>query len=120
MVEKIERILDTTVKKADQVKAQTATALEDAARKLREVDISAKSEDVKRILIFLREHHSNIIVPSGQYCNHEQYGHIKGKNPKIIRCIDTCKYRRNCNRYCLGDGCTGHQGENISAKTAFG
>lgn len=50
MAEKIERMVDTTVKKADQVKAQTVNALEEAARKLREVDISAKSEDVKRIL----------------------------------------------------------------------
>jgi len=50
MVEKIDRMIDTTVKKADQVKVQTADALEEAARKLREADISAKSEDVKRIL----------------------------------------------------------------------
>jgi ElaB/YqjD/DUF883 family membrane-anchored ribosome-binding protein len=50
MAEKIERILDTTASRADQVKNQTADALEEAARKLREASASAKSEEIKRIL----------------------------------------------------------------------
>ncbi len=50
MAEKIERVLDTTVPRAEQVKIQTADALEDAARRLREANLAGKSEEVKRIL----------------------------------------------------------------------
>ena len=50
MPEKIEHVLDTTVNRADQVKLQTADALEEAARRLRGTDLSGKSEEVKRIL----------------------------------------------------------------------
>jgi ElaB/YqjD/DUF883 family membrane-anchored ribosome-binding protein len=38
------------VARADQYKIQTAEALEEAARKLRSADISAKGEDVRQIL----------------------------------------------------------------------
>ena len=44
------RIVNTGVASADQLKIQTAEALEDAARKLRSADMSAKGEDVKHIL----------------------------------------------------------------------
>jgi ElaB/YqjD/DUF883 family membrane-anchored ribosome-binding protein len=43
-------MVDTTVAKADHVKVQTADALEEAARKLRESDISLKGDEVKAIL----------------------------------------------------------------------
>ena len=50
MAEKVERMVDTTVASADSLKVQTADALEEAARKLREADLSAKADDVKAIL----------------------------------------------------------------------
>lgn len=50
MTEKVDRIVDTTVAKADNVKVQTADALEEAARKLREADMSVSGENVKAIL----------------------------------------------------------------------
>ncbi len=48
--EAAERMVDTGVAGADRLKIQTAEALEDAARKLRAADVSAKGEDVKHIL----------------------------------------------------------------------
>jgi ElaB/YqjD/DUF883 family membrane-anchored ribosome-binding protein len=43
-------IVDTTVARADNVKVKTADALEEAARKLREADLSARGDDVTAIL----------------------------------------------------------------------
>ena len=43
-------MVDTTVAKADHMKVQTADALEEAARKLREADLSLKGDEVKAIL----------------------------------------------------------------------
>lgn len=42
--------MDTTFAGAERVKVQTADALEEAARKLREASITAKGEDIKAIL----------------------------------------------------------------------
>ena len=50
MAEKVERIVDTTVARAENVKVQTADALEDAVRRLREADLESRGEDVKAIL----------------------------------------------------------------------
>jgi ElaB/YqjD/DUF883 family membrane-anchored ribosome-binding protein len=41
---------DSTIVKTDHLKVQTADALEEAARKLRNVDISEKVDDVRKIL----------------------------------------------------------------------
>ena len=48
--EAAERMVNTGVAGADRLKIQTAEALEDAARKLRAADVSAKGDDVKHIL----------------------------------------------------------------------
>lgn len=50
MTENVDRIVDTTVAKADNVKVQTADALEEAARKLRQADVSVSGENIKAIL----------------------------------------------------------------------
>ena len=44
-----EKMKDTNPK-ADHLKSQTADALEEAARKLRNVDLAEKTDDVRRIL----------------------------------------------------------------------
>jgi len=46
----IDRMVNRGVSGADQMKLQTAEALEDAARKLRNTDIATHGEDVKHIL----------------------------------------------------------------------
>jgi ElaB/YqjD/DUF883 family membrane-anchored ribosome-binding protein len=43
-------MVDTSVAKADHMKVQTADALEEAARKLREADISLKGDEIKAML----------------------------------------------------------------------
>ena len=48
--ETADRMVNTGVASADHLKIQTAEALEEAARKLRSADVSAKGEDVKHIL----------------------------------------------------------------------
>jgi ElaB/YqjD/DUF883 family membrane-anchored ribosome-binding protein len=45
-----EKVEDLTSVKTDQLKVQTADALEEAARKLRSIDISEKADEVKKIL----------------------------------------------------------------------
>lgn len=50
MAENVNRMVDTTVAKADNMKVQTADALEEAARKLREADLSIKGDEVKAML----------------------------------------------------------------------
>lgn len=60
MVEKVEKILEETSMKADQLKRQTADALEEAAKKLREAGLSPKAEDVKRIISDVQERVSRL------------------------------------------------------------
>jgi ElaB/YqjD/DUF883 family membrane-anchored ribosome-binding protein len=48
--ETTDRVVNAGVAGADSLKIQTAEALENAARKLRSADVSAKGEDVKHIL----------------------------------------------------------------------
>ena len=48
--ETADRLVNAGVAGADHLKIQTAEALEDAARKLRRADVSAKGEEVKQIL----------------------------------------------------------------------
>jgi ElaB/YqjD/DUF883 family membrane-anchored ribosome-binding protein len=48
--ETADRMVSAGVAGADHLKLQTAEALEEAARKLRRADVSAKGEDVKMIL----------------------------------------------------------------------
>lgn len=50
MAENVEHLVDTTVAKADNLKVQTADVLEEAARRLREADLSVKGNEVKAIL----------------------------------------------------------------------
>jgi ElaB/YqjD/DUF883 family membrane-anchored ribosome-binding protein len=45
-----EKIKDLTNLKTDHLKTQTADALEDAAKKLRNVDLSEKTDDIRKIL----------------------------------------------------------------------
>ena len=45
-----EKMKDSAIAKTDHLKVQTADALEEAARKLRNVDISEKADDVRNIL----------------------------------------------------------------------
>lgn len=45
-----DRMVNAGVAGADQLKIQTAEALEDAARKLRETDVASRGKDVKDIL----------------------------------------------------------------------
>ena len=45
-----EKVEDLTSVKTDKLKVQTADALEEAARKLRGIDISEKADEVKKIL----------------------------------------------------------------------
>ena len=46
----MESVVDTTFGGADNIKVQAADALEEAARKLRDMNISSKGDDVKAIL----------------------------------------------------------------------
>ena len=48
--ETVNRIVNEKVADAEVLKVQTADTLEEAARKLRTADVSAKGEDVKQIL----------------------------------------------------------------------
>ncbi|MDD1657860.1 MAG: DUF883 C-terminal domain-containing protein [Methanomicrobiales archaeon] len=48
--ETADRMVNTGVASADHLKIQTAEALEEAARKLRKADVSAKGDEVKHIL----------------------------------------------------------------------
>lgn len=50
MAEQVERIVDNTVAKAENVKVQTADALEETARKLREASLESKGQDVKAMI----------------------------------------------------------------------
>jgi ElaB/YqjD/DUF883 family membrane-anchored ribosome-binding protein len=50
MTEKLDRMIDKGVSGADQVKLQAADALEEAARRLRDKDLSVHGEEVKQIL----------------------------------------------------------------------
>lgn len=50
MAQNVERVVDTTVARAEGVKVQTADALEEAARKLRETNVAARGDEVKAIL----------------------------------------------------------------------
>jgi ElaB/YqjD/DUF883 family membrane-anchored ribosome-binding protein len=50
MTEKLDRMVDKGVSGADQVKLQAADALEEAARRLRNKDLSVHGEDMKQIL----------------------------------------------------------------------
>ncbi len=50
MAENVNRMVDTTVAKADNVKVHTADSLEELARKLREADLSIKGDDVKAMI----------------------------------------------------------------------
>lgn len=50
VVEKMEKVLQSTVAGADQLKNQTADALEEAARRLRQASVSEKAEDVRKII----------------------------------------------------------------------
>ena len=50
MEQHVERAVDTTFGSAEKVKVQTADALEEAARKLREMSMTAKGEDIKAVL----------------------------------------------------------------------
>ncbi len=50
MAENVNRMVDTTVAKADNMKVHTADSLEELARKLREADLSVKGEDVKAVI----------------------------------------------------------------------
>lgn len=45
-----DRLVNAGVAGADHLKIQTAEALEDAARKLRETDVASRGDDVKKIL----------------------------------------------------------------------
>lgn len=46
-----EKIKDTMNPRTDHLKSQTAEALEEAARKLRNVNVSEKTDEVKKILL---------------------------------------------------------------------
>lgn len=50
MEQQVEHAVDTTFGSAERVKVQTADALEEAARKLREMSMTAKGEDIKAVL----------------------------------------------------------------------
>jgi ElaB/YqjD/DUF883 family membrane-anchored ribosome-binding protein len=49
-METADRVIDAGVAGADRVRLQAAEAMEEAARRLRSADVSAKGEDVRRIL----------------------------------------------------------------------
>ncbi len=50
MEQHMERAVDTTFGSAEKVKGQAADTLEEAAKKLRDMSITAKGEDVKAVL----------------------------------------------------------------------
>lgn len=50
MEQNVKRVVDTTFEGAEKVKAQAADVLEEAARKLREMSITAKGEELKAVL----------------------------------------------------------------------
>lgn len=50
MAEQVDRLVDTTVAKAVNVKVQTADAIEEAARKLRQANLEGRGEDVKALV----------------------------------------------------------------------
>ena len=50
MEQHVEHAVDTTFGSAEIVKVQTADALEEAARKLRDMSMTAKGDDIKAVL----------------------------------------------------------------------
>jgi ElaB/YqjD/DUF883 family membrane-anchored ribosome-binding protein len=75
--ETAERMVNAGVAGADHLKLQTAEALEDAARKLRRADVSARGEDVKQILqdVEDRVNQFKVDVGTGYHRIEESYHH---------------------------------------------
>ena len=59
------RMVDTGVADVEYLKIQTAETLEEAARNLRRVDVSAKGEDVKHVLHEIEEQVNQLKVNLG-------------------------------------------------------
>lgn len=86
MTDKItERIVNEGVTGAEHLRNQTAEALEEAAQKLRNADISVKGEDVKQILQDIEGQVNQFISEIGtDYRNNEAYPQNMGKTVENI------------------------------------
>jgi ElaB/YqjD/DUF883 family membrane-anchored ribosome-binding protein len=76
-----DQMVNAGVASADHLKIQTAEAFEDAARKLRRADVSAKGEEVKNILHDI-EHRVNLFKEEvGVECHKIEAGYNKTVEP---------------------------------------
>ena len=79
--ETTERMVNAGVSGADHLKIQTAEALEDAARKLRSADVSAKGEEVKYILNDVEDRVNQFKAEVGARCHHIEAEYHKRVEP---------------------------------------
>jgi ElaB/YqjD/DUF883 family membrane-anchored ribosome-binding protein len=79
--ETAERMVNAGVAGADHLKIQTAEALEDAARKLRRADVSARGEDVKQILLDVEDRVNLFKADVGAGYHRMEAGYHQGVEP---------------------------------------
>jgi ElaB/YqjD/DUF883 family membrane-anchored ribosome-binding protein len=88
MNEKADRMVDAGVADVEQLKIQTAEALEDAARKLRMADVEARGEDVKRILQNVEDRVNQFKADVGTNYRNVETGYHKSVEPVENLIID--------------------------------
>lgn len=86
--ETADRMLKTSVASAEHLKIQTAEALEEAARKLRMADVSARDEDVRRILQNVEDRVNQFKADVGNQYQHAEAGYHKAMEPVENLIID--------------------------------
>jgi ElaB/YqjD/DUF883 family membrane-anchored ribosome-binding protein len=88
MNEKADHMVDAGVADVEQLKIQTAEALEDAARKLRMADVEARGEDVKRILQNVEDRVNQFKADVGTNYHKVEAGYHKSVEPVENLIID--------------------------------
>ncbi|MEI7433177.1 MAG: hypothetical protein WCJ93_02870 [Methanomicrobiales archaeon] len=83
-----DRMVNTGIAGADHLKIQTAEALEDAARKLRMSDVSARDEDVQRILQNVEDRVNQFKADIGTQYQNVEAGYHKTVEPVENLIID--------------------------------
>ena len=82
--ETTDRMVDQGVAGAEHLKLQTAEALEEAARRLRSADVSAKGEDVRQILHDIEGRIQQLKAAAGA-----GYGKIDADYHKMVEPVET-------------------------------
>ena len=86
--ENTDRMVHAGIAGADHLKIQTAEALEDAARKLRMSDVSARDEDVQRILQNVEDRVNQFKADVGTQYQNVEAGYHKSVEPVEHLIID--------------------------------